>query len=119
MNITMAIKLQIHFSPSYSSTSFQSKYEYCKIKEITFIVSNIKSNKKGVPSMQLKTYTWKSYTFLIVSIFVTINLFLFTPILDRVGIEYVVPFAYFILASAVIAILLAIISFVAEMRRKF
>ena len=30
--------------------------------------------------MQLKTYTWKSYTFLIVSIFVTINLFLFTPI---------------------------------------
>ncbi|MEK7015913.1 hypothetical protein [Bacillus sp. FSL R9-9410] len=55
--------------------------------------------------MQLKTYTWKSYTFLIVSIFVTINLFLFSPILDRVGVEYVVPFAYFILASAVIAII--------------
>lgn len=69
--------------------------------------------------MQLKTYTWKSYTFLIVSIFVTINLFLFTPILDRVGVEYVVPFAYFILASAVIAILLAVISFVAELRKKF
>ncbi|MBY7112301.1 MULTISPECIES: hypothetical protein [Bacillus] len=56
--------------------------------------------------MQLQTYTWKSYMFLIVSIFVTINLFLFAPILDRVGIEYVVPFAYFILASAVIAIIL-------------
>lgn len=55
--------------------------------------------------MQLQTYTWKSYMFLIVSIFVTINLFLFAPILDRVGIEYVVPFAYFILASAVIAII--------------
>ncbi|PDM36428.1 hypothetical protein CMV37_35605, partial [Bacillus cereus] len=55
--------------------------------------------------MQLQTYTWKSYTFLLVSIFVTINLFLFTSILDRVGVEYIVPFAYFILASAVIAIL--------------
>ncbi|MFZ3197486.1 MAG: hypothetical protein WA181_15075 [Bacillus mycoides] len=61
--------------------------------------------------MQLKTYTWKSYTFLIVSIFVTINLFLFSPILDRVGVGYVVAFAYFILTSAVIAIILAVISF--------
>ena len=69
--------------------------------------------------MQLKTYTWKSYMFLIVSIFVTINLFLFTPILDRVGVEYVVPFAYFILASTVIAILLAVISFAVETKRKF
>ncbi|MEF7656703.1 hypothetical protein [Bacillus thuringiensis] len=66
--------------------------------------------------MQLKTYTWKSYMFLIVSIFVTINLFLFTPILDRVGVEYVV--AYFILASAVIAILLAIISFCSRNEKK-
>ncbi|QWH18309.1 hypothetical protein EXW62_14920 [Bacillus mycoides] len=68
--------------------------------------------------MQLKTYTWKSYTFLIVSIFVTINLFLFSPILDRVGVEYVVPFAYFILASAVIAIILAVISFCSRTEKK-
>ncbi|WP_377865111.1 hypothetical protein [Bacillus sp. R86525] len=57
--------------------------------------------------MQLKTYTWKSYTFLIVSIFVTINLFL--PILEKVGVDYVVPFAYFIVTFAVIAIILAVI----------
>ncbi|HFJ9445325.1 hypothetical protein P9W85_10845 [Bacillus tropicus] len=68
--------------------------------------------------MQLKTYTWKSYTFLFASIFITIILFLFTPILDRVGVEYVVPFAYFILASAVIAILLAVISFCSRNERK-
>ncbi|RWS45118.1 hypothetical protein EKA14_04955 [Bacillus mycoides] len=68
--------------------------------------------------MEPKTYTWKSYTFLIVSIFVTIHLFLFTPILDRVGVEYVVPFAYFILASAVIAIILAVISLCSRTEKK-
>ncbi|HFJ9439513.1 MULTISPECIES: hypothetical protein [Bacillus cereus group] len=68
--------------------------------------------------MQIKTYTWKSYTFLIVSIFVTMNLFLFTPILDRAGVEYVVPFAYFILTSAVIAIILAVISFCSQSEKK-
>ncbi|MEX0138611.1 hypothetical protein MRBLBA71_005424 [Bacillus nitratireducens] len=57
--------------------------------------------------MQLKKYTWKSYTFLIVSIFVTINPFL--SILERVGVDYVVPFAYFIVTFAVIAIILAVI----------
>ncbi|WP_305926404.1 hypothetical protein [Bacillus mycoides] len=68
--------------------------------------------------MQLKTYTRKSYTFLIVSIFVTINLFLFSPILDRVGVGYVVAFAYFILTSAVIAIILAVISFCSRSEKK-
>ncbi|QWG28787.1 hypothetical protein EXW58_14925 [Bacillus mycoides] len=68
--------------------------------------------------MQLKTCTWKSYTFLIVRIFVTINLFLFSPILERVGVEYAVPFAYFILASAVIAIILAVISFCSRTEKR-
>ncbi|MGR5986460.1 MULTISPECIES: hypothetical protein [Bacillus] len=69
--------------------------------------------------MQLQTYTWKSYTFLIVSIFVTFNLFLFAPILDRVGVDYVLPFAYFILGSAFIAIILAVISFCSRTEKKF
>jgi len=68
--------------------------------------------------MQVKTYSWKSYTFLLVSIFVTINLFLFTPILDRIGVEYVVPFAYCILASAIIAIILAVISLGSRTEKK-
>ncbi len=82
------------------------------------MVRNIKNIRKGAPFMQLKTYTWKSYTFLIVSIFVTINLFLFTPILERVGVEYVLPFAYFILASAVITLILAVISLCSRTEKK-